>query len=192
MSTQDKPRSSKADATVQKILKASLDRVIQHGESGLSMTDISRDLGISRPTIYRYFPSREALLEGVFVYIVDDYFNQLQEQIALRPQAEKRADVIIDFAVARLKDGGAQLFQLEPKLVVGLLRQSEARLLAGCKLVFEPIFDMADSLSGRKIDRATAARTFMLFSSALAFFNADTDIESAESMLRLVVQGLVS
>mgnify|MGYP003384970160 CR=1 FL=1 len=186
-----KVRSSKADATVRKIVNESLKRIIQHGESGLSMTDISRDLGISRPTIYRYFPSREALLEGVFEFILDDYFDKLQAQIDAKPATEERVNVIVDFAVARLKDGGAQMFQLEPKLVMGLLQQSEERLLRRCEQVFQPLFDVGESISGKPIDRATAARTFMLFSSALAFFNADTGVENAGEMLRSVIRGLI-
>lgn len=185
-----KSRSSKADATMQKILQASLERIIKYGESGISMTEISREIGVSRPTLYRYFPTREALLESVFDLVLLDYAEQLQRAINKNPDPLQRVEVIANFVEARLLDGGAQLFQLDPKLIIRLISRSEQQLLKMSEPVFAPLFDMSEALSGKKIDRQCAAHVFMLFNSALAFFNAQSPTPGVGDMLRKMIRAL--
>lgn len=181
---------SKADATIQKILKASLARIIQFGESGISMTEICRDVGVSRPTIYRYFPTREALLESVFEYILDDYMEKLDAQIAANPDPLQRVEVIANFAEARLDDGGAQLFQLDPALVIRLITNSQERLIAHGQTVFAPLFDMSETLSGQAIDRRAASTAFLMFSSSLSFFGAKSASVESGDLLRKMIRAL--
>jgi len=185
-----KKRSSKADATVEKILTASLARIIAFGESGISMTEICREVGISRPTIYRYFPTREALLESVFEYILDDYMDKLDAKIAANPDPLHRVDIIADFAEARLKDGGAQLFQLEPSLVMKLISRSQNRLIGHAEKVFAPLFDIAEAISGKPVDRHSAATAFLMFSASLSFFGAQSSSVNAGDLLRKTIRSL--
>lgn len=190
MTDTPKKRSGKADATIQKILEASLARIIEHGESGVSMTEICREVGVSRPTIYRYFPTREALLESVFKYILDDYMEKLDAQIAANPDPLQRVKVIADFAEARLDDGGAQLFQLDPALVIRLISLSQERLINHGEKVFAPLFDMSEALSDRQIDRRAAATAYLMFSSSLSFFGAKSGSLNSGDLLRKMVLAL--
>lgn len=186
-----KKRSSKADATVQKILQASLARIIEYGEGGISMTEICREVGVSRPTIYRYFPTREALLERVFEHILDDYMAKLDAKIAADPNPLHRVNIIANFAEARLQDGGAQLFHLEPSLVMKLISRSQNRLIAHGEKVFGPLFDISEALSGRSVDRHSAATAFLLFCSSLSFFGAQSSSVNAGDLLRKMIRSLV-
>lgn len=185
-----KPRSSKADATVQKILEASLNRIIKYGESGISMTEISREVGVSRPTLYRYFPTREVLLESVFELIVKDYSEKLQAKIDADPDPLHRVEVIATFIETRLLDGGAQLYELDPKLTVKLILRSQQQLVAQCKKAFAPLFEMSEALSGKTVDRDAAATTFVLFHTALAFFTGESPPPNVGDMLRKTIRAL--
>jgi AcrR family transcriptional regulator len=49
----------------QRLLDAALEAATLHGISKLSMGDVARRAGLSRQTLYRYFPSKDALIAAV-------------------------------------------------------------------------------------------------------------------------------
>ena len=64
--------SANADEARQQILAAA-ERVIQrYGISKTTMDDIGREAGVSRPTVYRYFGDREALVAALIERRVPD------------------------------------------------------------------------------------------------------------------------
>lgn len=52
-------------STPMRLLEATGVALARYGPRKLSLTDIASMAGVSRPTLYRYFPSREALLEAL-------------------------------------------------------------------------------------------------------------------------------
>ena len=46
--------------TRERILDGAMAAIARHGLSKLGMSDVSHSAGVSRGTLYRYFPSREA------------------------------------------------------------------------------------------------------------------------------------
>jgi AcrR family transcriptional regulator len=47
-----------------------------------SVEDIAFEAGIGKPTVYRYFPSKEALFEATFAQILDELEKRLDEALA--------------------------------------------------------------------------------------------------------------
>jgi len=47
------------------IARAALDLLAEHGGAGLSMSTLAESAGISRPTLYRYYPDLDAVLVGI-------------------------------------------------------------------------------------------------------------------------------
>jgi len=56
------PGGATSDDTRRRILAAVVEAASIHGVARLSMSDVARTAGLSRPTIYRYFGSRDELL----------------------------------------------------------------------------------------------------------------------------------
>ena len=69
--------SSPADLKL-RILERSRELFFKHGYSRLSMDELAEDLGISKATVYRYFPDKEALLRAVMVETREWVLSQLQ------------------------------------------------------------------------------------------------------------------
>lgn len=42
--------------------------ICRHGDFSLSMTEIARDIGVSRNLVYQYFPNKKQLIDAVFEY----------------------------------------------------------------------------------------------------------------------------
>ena len=53
----------------QRLLDAALEAATIHGITKLSMGDVARRAGLSRQTLYRYFPSKDALIAASKNYI---------------------------------------------------------------------------------------------------------------------------
>ncbi|MGP3937625.1 TetR/AcrR family transcriptional regulator [Nonomuraea sp. KM88] len=50
----------------------------EHGEAA-SMADIAKAAGMGRATLYRYFPSREALVQALYQTAVSDLFDKIDD-----------------------------------------------------------------------------------------------------------------
>lgn len=59
------------NTTKARIMEALADVVLTDGVSGFSVQSVADRAGISHRTVYRHFPSREALLEGLTDYLDD-------------------------------------------------------------------------------------------------------------------------
>jgi AcrR family transcriptional regulator len=54
-----------AEITRERILDGAVQAVALHGLSKLGMSDVSRSAGVARGTVYRYFASRDELLNAL-------------------------------------------------------------------------------------------------------------------------------
>ena len=64
---------------VQRILAAAK-RAIDERGADMRIADVARDLGVTRQTVYRYFPSTEALLVATAVSEAAPYLNSLPKE----------------------------------------------------------------------------------------------------------------
>lgn len=67
---QEKKFSRRADARPDELLDAAMKVFAQKGFAGTKMDDIARMAGVSKGTVYLYFPSKDALMEGIIMRAV--------------------------------------------------------------------------------------------------------------------------
>ncbi|CAN7570822.1 helix-turn-helix domain containing protein [Devosia sp. LjRoot16] len=65
MNTTDKKFRRRAEARPDEVLDAALELFIEKGFASTRVEDIAKRAGLSKGTVYLYFPSKEALLEGL-------------------------------------------------------------------------------------------------------------------------------
>ncbi|MDP9164858.1 MAG: TetR/AcrR family transcriptional regulator [Actinomycetota bacterium] len=68
------------DEAVARILQAA-GRAIDERGAEVSIADVARALGVTRQTVYRYFPSTEALLVAAAVHAADDFLAGLADHL---------------------------------------------------------------------------------------------------------------
>jgi AcrR family transcriptional regulator len=68
------------EEAVERILAAA-GRAIDERGADLSIADVARTLGVTRQTVYRYFPSTEALLVGAAVHAAADFLDRLADHV---------------------------------------------------------------------------------------------------------------
>ncbi|MBO4257307.1 TetR/AcrR family transcriptional regulator [Streptomyces griseorubiginosus] len=67
---QVKPMRADARRNYERLLKTAADAFAEHGENA-SLDDIAKRAGVGSGTLYRHFPTRQALLEAVYVDAIE-------------------------------------------------------------------------------------------------------------------------
>lgn len=74
-----KPASD--EEAIARILAAA-GKAIEERGADFSISDVARSVGVTRQTVYRYFPSTEALLVAAAVRAVDGFLQRLADHVA--------------------------------------------------------------------------------------------------------------
>jgi AcrR family transcriptional regulator len=86
-------------------LEATLTCIANGGMKGFTVEDVARQAGLSRATIYRYFPGgREQLVTETVTWEVGRFFARLAEAIADAPDFRTRVEQGLAFAHRSLRD----------------------------------------------------------------------------------------
>jgi AcrR family transcriptional regulator len=94
-STQGSRRERARAATSADILRVARRVLVAEGPDGVALRAIARDLGLTAPALYRYYPSREALLNHVVADIYDEVATELR---AVRDAVEDPVDQLLEVA----------------------------------------------------------------------------------------------
>jgi AcrR family transcriptional regulator len=183
------PRPMRADAqrNYQRLLSAAVGAFIEHGADDVSLEEIARRAGVGIGTLYRHFPTRQALLEAV-------YRDQVE---ALRARADELAgsraplDALADWLRA-LAAFSSTKHSLTSALLATLGKESD--LLSICSKV---ICEAADELLGRakqagevRADADAMDLVRLVHAVNIATQRQPTDPGQAERLLRIVLDGL--
>ena len=69
------------EEAISRILSAVDDEIAEHGGAGLRLADVARRLGVTRQTVYRYFPNADALLIASSMRAVDGFIDQAVDHV---------------------------------------------------------------------------------------------------------------
>jgi AcrR family transcriptional regulator len=98
------------EEAIARILDA-VDEVIAEHESAIRLADVARRLGVTRQTVYRYFPNADALLIASAMRSVNGFIDQVLDHVEGLNDPVAAVVEIISFAVENLA-GDPQLESL--------------------------------------------------------------------------------
>ena len=122
------PRKGPADGsttihTSRRILDATAEVMGRHGMSKLSLSDVAQEAGVSRPTLYRWFSSKEELIEAFSRYERDLFEGGIADATAGLRGAE-RLDAALKFIVEFQQSySGVRMVDIEPEKVISQISQ---------------------------------------------------------------------
>jgi AcrR family transcriptional regulator len=85
--------------TSERILEATLEVLARSGSRKLSLSAVAATAGVSRPTLYWWFPSKEALLDAFGRYEQQKYDTGIAAAVA-GLEGDERLDAVLRFIVA--------------------------------------------------------------------------------------------
>ena len=111
--------------TRDRILEAALLAMGRVGLRRLTMSDVSERAGLSRGTVYRYFPTKEDLLAVVAEYEQARFSEGLRAELAGVPPDELRLEKVAEYIITYLRQHPAltSMIDSEPAFVLGFLRR---------------------------------------------------------------------
>jgi len=121
---EESTRPHTRERTRERILDGAVRAVARHGISKLGMGDVSESAGVSRATLYRYFPTREVLLDGLVAREANRFLQQVIDAMHEAPAGEERLGIVVEFLTRLVRDHPAlqRLVESEPAHVLESLR----------------------------------------------------------------------
>jgi AcrR family transcriptional regulator len=123
----------------ERILQATVEAAAIHGVSRLSVGDVARRAGLSRPTLYKHFPSRDALVAAAvqreaaaMVAAVHTVVVGIDE-----PRDALEAGVLLALRLVRAHPLLDRVVRTEPEVLVTLLTTDDQLVMAAIRAPVE-------------------------------------------------------
>lgn len=118
--------------TRERILAGAAEAVARHGLSKVDMRDVSAASGLSRPTVYRYFRSRDALLAQLALFESVRFQRRMLEAVEHAPSAADRVLLVLQHATQHVREHPAlqRILETDPGVVLQGLRREFPKVKA--------------------------------------------------------------
>ncbi|RZU25587.1 TetR/AcrR family transcriptional regulator [Streptomyces sp. BK239] len=103
--TPARPMRADARRNYERLLEAAAQAFAEHGE-GASLDDIAKRAGVGSGTLYRHFPTRQALLEAAYVDRIEAFAVRADELGARLPPGEALVAWLTDLCAGTLQVRG--------------------------------------------------------------------------------------
>lgn len=87
-----------------RIIAATMSCVEQFGSAKTTLSDVAAELGVTRQTVYRYYPSLAELLAAVAQAGLDDFVERMEAHLATAATPTEAAIESVVFAVRAIPD----------------------------------------------------------------------------------------
>lgn len=101
------PQQARSTASVEAILEATVQVLLQEGNLRLTTTRVAARAGVSVGTLYQYFPNKSSLLQALLKEHLDQVASALETACLLaegKPLAEMAEAIISAFVKAKFRD----------------------------------------------------------------------------------------
>jgi TetR/AcrR family transcriptional regulator, repressor for uid operon len=151
-------RSTSAEA----ILEATRRVIAERGSGKLTLSAIAASAGVSRPTLYRWFPTKEFLLDALTLYEQERFGLRLQAVIEVEPTPARRLDAALECLVTYL-DGlmGPDPIGADPGFAIQSLGSSLAPQTASFVRLVGDGLDAVPAVRLGHISREQVAELFL-------------------------------
>jgi len=95
------PKIVDSEAYRLSIIQKTMNLFVEHGYNGLGMRDIAKSLNISKSALYHYFPTKEALFQGVADFVVRSDIDQLNTFNSEGLSFNEKVSLFIDYIASQ-------------------------------------------------------------------------------------------
>jgi AcrR family transcriptional regulator len=108
-----------------RILEGAATAVARHGLAKLEMSDVSAISGVSRPTLYRYFPNRDALLDELASHEAQLFRERMLAAIEQAPPGAERVRIALEHGTRHVSEHALlqRLLDTDPAFVLRGMRE---------------------------------------------------------------------
>ncbi|MGH7820364.1 MAG: TetR/AcrR family transcriptional regulator [Candidatus Binatia bacterium] len=131
--------------TAARILDGALRGLARHGRHKLSMSDICREAHVSRGTLYRYFKTKDDVLDAIGKHVETSFRRAVDAAVAANPAVEDRLRVVLEVMVdyGQTHEAAARVVESEPQFTLAFLRREFPNFITIMRKALEPVLDEA-------------------------------------------------
>ena len=172
----------------QRVLESGMDLFLHYGFRRTTMGDIAKAAGMSRPTLYALYPSKEAIFAGVVERYMTELNHRLSECFQATDSLADKLHKALDIAVVEPFEmfSGSQfkreLLSIEDESV----KEQVEALAAGLEQVYARCFEGHPDVLTR-LRRTAAQMGRLINSSCLGVKERARDLEELRMMLNTLV-----
>ena len=199
------PSQAASAETSERILAAAAQQVEDFGLRRFTIDDVARRLGVSRVTIYRYFPKRDRLVQAVLLRELHRFLEQVGAAVTPWESLEEKLVEGVVFALGYLRRHRLlqRVLRTEPELLLpALTLRAGPVLAAGREFIAGFARDEAQAgglwLESEEIDAvsellARAVLSFLLTPDSVLGMSSDQQVRAfAEHYLAPTLRALVT
>lgn len=108
------PLRPEYDEARQKIVEAAATIVIEKGWKKIRFDSIAKEVGCARPTLYRYFNSKEELLSAVLIHLMYQLASELSDAVSDITDPEEALVEVTYLGASYLRDEKRYSFVMDP------------------------------------------------------------------------------
>lgn len=153
---------AKGTTSVAAILDATRRVIAERGPGKFTMSAIAATAGVSRPTLYKWFPTKEALLEALTAYEEELFDARLQAVIEAQRTPARRLDAALRCLLTYL-DGlmGPDPIGADPGFAIQSLAASLGPQTASFARRLGDAFETVPAVRQGRLSREAAAEMFL-------------------------------
>jgi AcrR family transcriptional regulator len=170
----DRRRDGRSLETVRKILEATEGVLLRQGVSDLAIRTVCAAAGVSRGTFYRYFSSKDDLLEAFTLYERERFDRLVSAQTAVCTEPRDRLQAFLEAAITQVDTVNARQFlAAEPAFVMSHLKHFFPRSKQRALDLLAPAFDAWEQSLGAPLDRDLIADLLVRFTMSDLWVRSD-------------------
>jgi len=180
----------RSEKTIDQILKATVEVLMARGTSKLFVREVCDKVGISRGTLYRYFASKEELLDAVVTHMregTDRNMNNLMETYS-DPDARFAAFLQTLSGKNFEVEESTRLLEAEPVFLLNYMQGHFEHFTDRMDRTLAPIYDTWDSELGAKVDRPLLNEIFVRLALSKTLVPATHDADNVLSRIGDMIQ----
>jgi len=144
------------------ILAAARRAIVERGPGKLTLSSIAASAGVSRPTLYRWYPTKDVLLAAIAVYEEEQFDRGLRAAIDARRAPARRLDAALHYLVTYLDDVlGPDPIGAEPRFALASLERSLPVQRRALVRYLGDAFDQVPAVRGGELSNEQAAELFL-------------------------------
>jgi AcrR family transcriptional regulator len=153
---------TEAPSTSVLILQAARRTIRARGPEKLSMSAVAAEAGVSRPTLYRWFPTKALLLGAITAYEVEQFDAGLEQLAERHRDPGDRLDAALRYLVTYLDETlGADSIRVDADSALQGLNDSLRSHVTSLARMLGDALDEVPAVRSRQVTREQAAEVFL-------------------------------
>jgi AcrR family transcriptional regulator len=151
-----------APSTADRILAGARRAVAQRGSGKLAMSAVAAEAGVSRPTLYRWFPTKALLLAALTAYEVEQFDAGLRHAVEGRRSDAQRLDAALLYLMSYIDDAmGPDPIGADPAFALQSLADALDPHVVSLTELLGGALDGVPVVASGTLSRAQAAEMFL-------------------------------